>query len=104
MGSVVVTRTSAKGEAVAAMLTAADSLRSEARHLNDKARQLKQAAKALEESLLTRLDHAIISGEGSGSIYKRLGVNSTTVRRRRSILRECGHIIKVRYPTGSDDN
>jgi hypothetical protein len=49
-----------------------------------------------DETFLTRLDHAILSGEGSGSIGKRLGVNSTTVRRRRTILRKCGHIIEVR--------
>jgi hypothetical protein len=37
----------ARGEAVAAMLTAADSLRSEARHLNDKARHLERAVRKI---------------------------------------------------------
>jgi NADH/NAD ratio-sensing transcriptional regulator Rex len=43
-----------------------------------------------------RLDHAIISGESSGTISKRLGVNSATVRRRRTVLRKAGNTIEVR--------
>jgi glutamate-1-semialdehyde aminotransferase len=41
------TAASAKGEAVAAMLAAADEIRSEARHLNDKARQLEQGVRKI---------------------------------------------------------
>lgn len=42
------------------------------------------------------VDAAILSGEGSGAIGKRLGINPTTVRRRRSALRKAGHSIQVR--------
>lgn len=52
----------------------------------------------------SRLDHAILSGEGSGSIGKRLGVNPTMVRRRRSMLRKCGHVINVRCIEARNDH
>lgn len=54
------------------------------------------------EEFYRRLDLAIISGEGSGSIGKRFRVNPTTVRRRRSVLRKAGQTIEVRSTEARD--
>lgn len=40
-----------------------------------------------------QLDAAILTGEGSGAIGKRLGINPTAVRRRRTTLRKEGQSI-----------
>jgi hypothetical protein len=57
-----------------------------------------------KEAFFARLDHAILSGEGSGNIGKRFGVNPTMVRRRRSTLRKSGYLINIRCNEARNNN
>ena len=50
----------------------------------------------MTSDFLSQLDAAILSGASAAQVARSLGLNQTTVRRRKAVLREAGHNFALR--------